>query len=254
MIYGKLPTVFLSVLAGEKHGSTNSVIAAYILEHLEEVQHLGIKELAQCCNVGTASVSRFCKDIGLSDFAELRELLAENQMYFERSSEREDINGRIQEYAYKIADSIQRSAVSVNVKRLQELCEDIQRYKNIAVFGLLKAESAAISLQGDLLMLGKKVYTNISYSQQFAYISEAGEDDLVIVFSYTGAYFDYPEKSLLIEKKHWPRIWMISGKKRVYPPFVKRVLHFSSLHNQTGHPYQLLFIASLIAQEYARIL
>ena len=36
MIYGKLPVVFLSVIASEKNGSTNSVIASYLLEHMEE--------------------------------------------------------------------------------------------------------------------------------------------------------------------------------------------------------------------------
>ena len=37
MIYGKLPVVFLSVVASEKSGSTNSAIASYILEHIDEV-------------------------------------------------------------------------------------------------------------------------------------------------------------------------------------------------------------------------
>ena len=46
MIYGKLPVVFLSVIASEKNGSTNSVIASYLLEHMEEVKNLGIKEMA----------------------------------------------------------------------------------------------------------------------------------------------------------------------------------------------------------------
>ncbi len=51
MIYDKLPIVFLSTLVSEKNGSTNSQIAAYILNHLEEVQNLGIKEIAKECNV-----------------------------------------------------------------------------------------------------------------------------------------------------------------------------------------------------------
>ena len=52
MIYGKLPVVFLSVMATEKKGATNSVIASYILEHMEDMRDLGIKELAARCHVG----------------------------------------------------------------------------------------------------------------------------------------------------------------------------------------------------------
>ena len=47
MIYGKLPVVFLSTIASEKNGSTNCVIATYILEHLDEMQDIGIKEIAK---------------------------------------------------------------------------------------------------------------------------------------------------------------------------------------------------------------
>ena len=44
MIYGKLPVVFLSVIASEKAGSTNSMIASYILDHMDEVKNLGIRD------------------------------------------------------------------------------------------------------------------------------------------------------------------------------------------------------------------
>ena len=47
MIYGKLPVVFLSTIASEKNGSINSVIASYILDHLDELQDMGIKDIAK---------------------------------------------------------------------------------------------------------------------------------------------------------------------------------------------------------------
>ena len=83
MIYGKLPVVFLSVMATEKKGSTNSVIASYILEHMEDMRDLGIKELAARCHVGLGSVSRFCREIGLQDFVELKELLWSAEMNYQ---------------------------------------------------------------------------------------------------------------------------------------------------------------------------
>ena len=51
-----------------------------------------------------------------------------------------------------------------------DLCKDINEYQKVAIFGLLKAGAVAFNLQGDLLMLNKQVYTNISYSQQIQYI------------------------------------------------------------------------------------
>lgn len=45
---------------------------------------------------------------------------------------------------------------------------------------------------------------------------------------------------------------MITSAQQEYPYFVDEVLTFQSLQDQGSHPYQLQFIASLIAQEYFR--
>ena len=110
----------------------------------------------------------------------------------------------------------------------------------------------AFNLQSDLLMLGKQTYSHISYKQQLQYISSAGADDLLIIFSYTGSYFDYPDIRSLKNKLKKPKIWLISGKQESHPEFIDQVSTFDSKQDQNSHPYQLQFIASLIAQEYSR--
>ncbi|MCQ8274893.1 hypothetical protein NF437_10430, partial [Streptococcus suis] len=69
---GKLPVVFLWILACEKNGSKNSIIASYILEHLEYMKDIGIQKFAEDCNVSTSSISRFCRDVCLESFSELK--------------------------------------------------------------------------------------------------------------------------------------------------------------------------------------
>ena len=87
MIYGKLPVVFLSTIASEKKDNTNSQIAAYLLDHLEESRSMGIRDLAEACSVSVSSLSRFCREIGLRDFAELKELLLTSDLLFQTSGE-----------------------------------------------------------------------------------------------------------------------------------------------------------------------
>ena len=74
----------------------------------------------------------------------------------------------------------------------------------------------------------------------------------MIIFSYTGYYFDYPDIRTLKNKLKKPQIWLISSKQESYPEFIDHVITFDSKQDQNSHPYQLQFIASLIAQEYAR--
>ena len=149
--------------------------------------------------------------------------------------------------------SIQMVEKTIDGHQILKLCQDIKQYNNVALFGLLKAGSAAINLQGDLLMLGKRVYMHVSYAQQIQYIVNASKDDLIIIFSYTGSYFDYQDLRALKKKLYEPKIWMITSKKESYPDFVDEIISFQSLQDQGSHPYQLQFVASLIGQEYAKI-
>ena len=141
---------------------------------------------------------------------------------------------------------------TIDEKQIIKLCQDIKNYQRVAIFGLLKAGSVAINLQGDFLMLNKQIYTNISYPQQIEYILNTDDKDLIIILSYTGAYFDYEDLRANYKKLKASKIWMISSQQKTYPDFVNEVLSFESLQDQSSHPYQLQFIASIIAQEYAK--
>ena len=244
MIYGKLPVTFLSAIASEKNGSTNSAIAAFILEHLDEIKGMGITELAEVCHVSASTISRFCKEIGFDSYAELREILETSQLTAEPTSE-DPIDG--------IIESLEMVKRSLDIEKVRQLCREIARYQRVAAFGLLKAEAAAIDLQCDLLMQGKQIFTNVSYPQQMEYILSAGSEDLILIFSYTGSYFEYQDLRGLTEKLRAPRIWMIAGAQKDYLPFINETLLFDSAHTQTGHPYQLQAVASVIAQEYSKV-
>lgn len=253
MIYGKLPVVLLNTMASEKNDSTNGCIASYILENMNEVKSMGIKDLANGCHVAMSSVSRFCKDIGLEDYSELKEMLIDNQFYFEKQSDKAFFNERVKDYHDNIVECLSMVQKSIDYQQIIKLCQDLKSYHKISVFGLLKAQSAAIHFQSDLLMLGKKIDTKMAYSQQLDYMTHASQDDLIIIFSYTGSYFDYPDIRKYQKKLYIPKIWMITSGNQL-PDFVDEAIHFSSLQNQTGHPYQLQFVSTIITQEYARFI
>ena len=75
--------------------------------------------------------------------------------------------------------------------------------------------------------------------------------DLILIFSYTGSYFDYQDMKPYQKQLSVPRIWMVSGGDQKSQPYVDRVIRFQSPHDQICHPYRLQFVAGLIAQEYA---
>ena len=251
MIYDKLPVVFLSTLAAEKKDSTNSVIAEYILAHQSELADVGIKELAEKCHVGTGSISRFCKEIGLNDFAELKVLLGNTAYRFEREDISADPLVRMQAWGEHICESVKNVVTQETLAKTELLCQDLRKYEKVSAFGMLKAETAAINLQVDMMMLGKQIHTAVPYAEQMEHILNAGKDELIIIFSYTGSYFEY--QSFRAKEKHLalPKIWMICGSDKKMPWFINDVIRFPSPLDQQSHPYQLLAVSGMISQQYA---
>lgn len=251
MIYDKFPVVFLSTIASEKKGATNSLIASYILQHKEEMQNIGIKEMADACHVSLSSISRFAKEIGLRDFNELKEIIRTTNLSFEQVSNHTEPQSLISVYGSRVKESTDQVARTIDISSVERLVKDLETYEKIASFGLLKAAGAAICFETDMLMLGKQVYTNVSYAEQIRYLEEAGRNDLVLIFSYTGTYFDAADIRKLGRQLMVPKIWLITGSKEQPPSFVNDVVRFQSRHDQISHPYQLQVAEGIIAQFYA---
>lgn len=248
MIYRKLPVILLSVVSTEPAGSTNAAIAEYLLTHRAEAATMGVRQLADACAVGTGSISRFCREVGMGGFAELKEALVESEDLFERL-EGPDLPVV---WGGRASRALRQAALSVSWPKLQELAREIGRRDHVEAFGMLKAEAAALCLQTDLLLLGKRVHTRVSYADQMARIFAAPQDGLLIIFSYTGDYFSYRELAREeLRRLRRSEIWMVCPRGVELPDFVSDVVPFDSDGSQIGHPYQLEAVASLIAQEYA---
>ena len=255
MFYGKLPILLLAELVEHPLDTTNARIASYILTHMEDLRDLSIKDLAADCYVSTASVSRFCRDIGLTDFADLRRLINNTDFKFEIASNALSPAAQKKEYVDAVIKAMFLARDSLNMRQIEQLARDIAQYEKVSVFGPLKAATAAINLQTNLLMLGKLVNTSLRYSKQIDYLENADENDLVIIFSYSGIYFDYKYSQNRIHPNiKRPKIWFITGNPMVKEnDYLDCVITFSSKQDQAGHPYQLQIAADLIAQSYAHL-
>ncbi len=247
--YSKLPIVLLSEIAAAREDSYRARMASYLLEKMG--QSLSAEEIARDCFVSKSAVSRFCREIGLEDFSELKELLTSSTKNF-------DLIGSGPSGARRFADqsssAMVQCAETLDYDALSSLVRLIRQADRIACFGLLKAEAAAINLQSDLTMLGKKALTKVSYRDQMDFLRESTPSDLVIIFSYQGIYFEYDLPPEIREGRG--RVFIVTGNPEVKEKLMKRplvsgVLSFSSSLDFVSHPYQLLMVSSIIAQEVA---
>lgn len=142
------------------------------------------------------------------------------------------------------------------MEKVYQLAGDIRRYPRVAVFGSLKEETAAMNLQADLAMLGRQSTTKVRFAQQAEYLSHSGADDLIVIFSFTGGYFDFGiPKGYRQNRKNRPRVYVITSATRPsHPELFDQVVWFESLQNQASQPFQLQLVSGLIAQSYAHLL
>ncbi len=255
MYYHKLPIVVLSEMVSSRAESINGHIAAYILGHIDEVRTDSIRELAAKAHVSASSLSRFCREIGLADYNELKELAIHTTMNFEICSFADTPMKRKDDYITAVQDSLERVRNSIDMNKLRQLCLDIRSYRRVAVFGVLKAEGVAMNLQADLMLQGKTVVTKLPFSEQIDYLESADADDLIVIFSFTGIYFQYGlPRSFQKPRRKRPKIWFItSDPAAAASGLYDGVIWFDSIQNQPSHPYQLQLIAGLIAQRYAHL-
>ena len=251
--YGKLPIVLLSEIASAREDSYRCRIAAYLIGRMGD--DVTAEEIARDCFVSKSAVSRFCREIGLEDFIELKELLRQADKTFEIVGTGKDPSIRAGQFVQEAGSSMERAAAALDYQALDRLVGEIVQAERIVCFGMLKAETAAINLHSDLTMLGKQAMTKVSFKDQMDFLSQSQPEDLVVIVSYRGIFFDYDLPVSIREGK--ARIWVVTGqpeaaealKKR---PMVHDILSFSSALDFVSHPYQLLTVSSIIAQETAR--
>lgn len=249
--YEKLPIVLLSELAAGREDSYNCRIAAWLLAHLGE--QVSAEDVAKACFVSKSAVSRFCRDVGLEDFYVLREMLASAGRHFERVGSG-DAEAQARTAASAGADAMLLAGDTLDPEALDRLALEIARAPRVACFGLLKAEAAALTLQCDLTMLGKRAFTKVAYREQMDFLRNAGPEDLAVIFSYRGIYSEY---DLPFEARQTgARVWLVTGNpegiSRQTRLRLQGVLAFRSELDFASHPYQLMAAAGILAQRVAR--
>lgn len=245
MKYRKLSVFLSSKLLTDKPGSADASITDFLLNHVLSEEDISIQTMAEQCHVGAGTVSRYVRNAGFESFSELRELLKTEDLKFEKTDN--SMDNLIECHVSAMKECIK----SVNRNTIRELANQIRKSEKVSIFGLLKGQSAAVSLQTDLLSLGKMTYSLISPGDQMDYILHSEREDLIILFSATCSYFEYFDIRGKQEFLSHRNIWMIGSGE--CPEFVRHFLSYTSSGIPLSHPLQLICIAEMIAQEYGNL-
>lgn len=250
--------ILLAVINSEVDGSNNYKIAKYILENIDSLENVSITELAAKCYVSNSSVSRFCRDIGLRNYNELKNQVAKYQIAHESGLHKFQYQGMnsqhpCQSYVDSVIHNLHLLKESICAEDILQLVKDIDAYPHVAAFGYLQSENVALNLQYDLQTNRKIIYTCMQFAQQIEYIQKADQTHFIIIFSDSGTYFKraFARTHPFKNKNTKPKICLITSHKDIVLPYVDMYVRYDSERDYASHPYSLMTIAGLICSQYS---
>lgn len=183
-------------------------VADYISENGKEVIYMSITDLAEACNVGEASVFRFCKTLDLKGYQEFKILLAhsislEDEM--PQISNEITLNDSFQQLSSKIlASNIQALTETYNLLLEQQLKEAVELLVNadrIHFFGVGSSGVTALEAKNKFMRITNKTEYSIDAHFQMMSAALMHKGDVAVLFSYSGSTKDTIELAEVIKKR-----------------------------------------------------
>ncbi|OJG68334.1 hypothetical protein RV09_GL001581 [Enterococcus moraviensis] len=178
-----------------------------------------ITEIADRCFVSPATLSRFCRHFGISNFASLRESLVSLASMKKHSGLRmkeqelldltNDPKSYLASYGTEIITAINDVLETIDIAQVDNILADIHQAEEVILIGYSSTLDLAKDLQTSFLLSQKLIFVGETEETQQAFVEELSKDSVIIVISSYGSVLnrsselmrkinDSPAKSILL--------------------------------------------------------
>lgn len=189
--------------------NTERKVADFIKENGRDVLYMSITDLADACNAGESSIFRFCKTLDLKGYQEFKIVLAhsisiEDETPPQISSEI-TLNDSIEDLSSKIlASNIEAITETYNlldVQHIQAATKLLVHANRIHFFGVGSSGVSALEAKNKFMRITNKTEfsTDVHFQMMSAALME--EDDVAVIFSYSGSTKDTLEIAEAVKEK-----------------------------------------------------
>ncbi len=186
---------------------TEKKLAEYLLDHPREPQYMSISELAEVSGVAEATISRFCRKLGLKGFNAFKLELAKAWMAKEMQKEAvidvtgtDDLSALAEDLGKSLTQAIQQTYDFIDPDAYRAAAETLLAAERVYCMGLggssvLAREAASLfqTLTPKFTFVGDPHFASMLTAQM-------GEGDVIFYFSYSGATHDLIETFELAEQ------------------------------------------------------
>lgn len=193
---GSLADLLLDYVGSTRVHDANYDIAQGLLRNYTRLSSMSLRQMADACFVSKASLSRFCRYLGFTDFAEFKGAVDganhrvtddySRQFYDELMGDRESA---LQTYRTKVVDVLGTTLREEDLSVIDEVMDALDGANRIAYFSHHFLWHIGRYLQGRLLPLGRYLELYQSYAHQEEMASLLGKGDLAFICTLNGSFF-----------------------------------------------------------------
>lgn len=189
-------------------------VADYVLGHRIDVQYMSISELAEDCEVADATISRFCRRLGLPGYNAFKLELARASMAARASLPRTPAPPS----GGDGFSALCKQVLGENISALEQTFQLVDRASLLQAVELIeKARRVVCMGQGGSMVLAEEAWTLFSMvSSKFVYVPDSHlqintlavmePDEVILYFSYSGSTRDLQDALEVARTRSVPMI------------------------------------------------
>lgn len=247
-----------SILNNMYQTDTTYLIAEYIIHHMENLESISIYEVAKECHTSVATISRFCRKIGFSDFVEFRDACQEemDSIFLMCSSHPEEhaiLKNGLEDLSSdigKISRQMRESLKKLSLEKVKVLVEDIKNFENVYFVGGSFSSVMYGHLQIELLNLRK--YCHVIKGLPTEEYEVDRENSVAILFSMHGHMVKHRPELLEWAREKCTKTWEISQVHKKGK--MDNTIYFGKCELVTADYMAWIYVADYIIYQYKMLL
>lgn len=238
--------------------------AKTILLNIYKIPDCTITEVADMCYVSTATISRLCRKLNYESFADFKKDVINNLNYFNKDwqrfifdhqiPERKDLSqGKevFHDHFENIIHNLRDTYESVAYNDLLRIVDKIHDARRICFMGNFFTQTAAMQLQIELAYLGKECLAMYPLAQQQEVLNELNKDDLIIISSIAGSFFDiHPDIMRAVSKTDCYKVCISQVDEFAYSDCIDLILKVGNDHQSLIGKFSIMYIYEVLEALY----
>ena len=164
-------------------------VADYVLAQYRQVQFMSITQLADECGTAEATISRFCRNLKLKGFNAFKIELARHSTAAPRNEhhDADTLLGRSREVGRLATDAIAQTLDLVEPEKIEQAVELIEKASRVICIGSGGSVIMATTFAHLFSNVTGKFQAISDSHMQMSAVATMGKDDIIFLFSYSGA-------------------------------------------------------------------